>query len=149
MAFFIDISEMSPKKLYCYFFYAFYRVWLNIDNGFGATGIFQTSSKALICMSAIEIWLMFSIGIYIGHIFNIHIPFLSFFVFTPLIILLVIKWFIFDSGDKWKNYVIEFNKWPSQKNKIGFWIVGLTILAIILNFIYAVKLNLQPKGLKW
>ena len=68
-------------------------------------------------MSAIEIWLMFSIGIYIGHIFNIHIPFLSFFVFTPLIILLVIKWFIFDSGVNGKIMLLNLINGQVKKIK--------------------------------
>ena len=141
---------MSIKQLYCYFFYTFYRVWFNIDNSFGATGFFQTSSKALICMFAVETWLLFSIGIYFIHLFNIHtrISFFSFPVLAPFVILFITKWFIFENKDKWKNYVDDFNKWPKRKNRIGFWVVGMIILVVILNFIYAVNLNLQPKGLE-
>lgn len=139
---------MSIKQLYCYFFYTFYKIWFSIDNGFGTTGFFKTSSKALICMFAVEIWLVFSIGIYFGLLFNLHthIPFFSFPIFAPLVILFIIKWLIFEREDKWKNYVNEFNKWPKRKNGIGFWVVGIIILVVILNFIYAVNLNLQPKG---
>jgi len=142
---------MSIKQLYSYFFYTLYKIWLNIDNAFGATGFFPTSTKALICMFPVEIWLVFSIGIYCGHLFNIHthIPFFSLPIFAPLIILLVIKWFIFEREDKWKNYVKEFDKWPKGKNRMGFWVVGIIILFVLLNFLYAVNLNLQPKGLKW
>ena len=142
---------MNIKQLYCYFFYTLYRTWLNVDNAFRATGLFQTSTKALICMFVVEIWLLFSIEIYCDHFLNIHlfISFFSFPILAPAIILLIIKWFIFEKEDKWKSYVKEFNKWPKEKNRLGFWTVGLIILAVLLNFFYAVNLNLQPTGLKW
>lgn len=144
-------SEMSIKQLYCYFFYTLYKLWLNIDDAFGANGVFSTSTKALITMFPVEIWLLFSIGIYYDHIFNIHkhIPLVSFPILVPSIFLLIIKWFFFQKKEVWKNYVKEFDKWSKREKRMGFWLVGIIIVFVILNFIYAVNLNLQPTGIKW
>lgn len=142
---------MSIKQLYGYFFYILYKMWLKIDKGFGATGPFPTKSKALLCMLAIEAWLVFSIALYFGYFFNFHphITFFSFVGLAPFLILIVIKWFVFDKDKRWKAYVKEFDKWPQKKNRIGLWIVVMTILFITFNFIYSLYLNPPPGGLKW
>ncbi len=142
---------MSIKQLYGYFFYILYRIWLKIDKAFGATGPFPTKMKALICMFGIEVWLVFSIALYFGYFFNVHphIAFFSFIGLGPFIILLGIKWFIFEKDDQWKYYVKEFDSWPSQKKRTGAWIVIIMILFIIFNFIYSLYLNPPPGGLRW
>ncbi|MFA6249142.1 MAG: hypothetical protein WC615_19525 [Mucilaginibacter sp.] len=139
---------MTIKQLYCYYFYTLYKAWLSVDNAFGATGPFKTSNKALICMFPAELWLLFSIGIYCGRIFNIHlhIPFLP--ILAPAIILYIIKWFVFDRENKWKGYVNEFDKWPKGKNRAGGWVVVTIIMFVLLNFIFAVNINLQSNGIK-
>jgi hypothetical protein len=142
---------MSIKQLYGYFFYILYRMWLRIDKGFGATGPFPTKMKALICMFGVEVWLVFAVALYCGYFFNIHphIAFFSFIGLAPFIVLLIMKWFIFEKADRWKNYVNEFDSWPPKRNRVGTWIVILLILFIILNFIYSLYLNPPPGGLKW
>jgi len=142
---------MSIKQLYSYFFYILYGIWFKIDKSFGATGPFPTKMKALICMFGIEVWLVFSIALYFGYFFNIHphIVFFSFFGLAPFIILLVMKWFIFEKDDRWENYVKEFNRWSPKKNRAGAWIVIIVILFIVFNFIYSLHLNPPPGGLKW
>ena len=141
---------MSIKELYGYFYYAFYKTWLKIDNAFGATGLFPTDKKAGLCMFAVEVWLGFSIVGYIGHLFNIHVHISKFMALVPFVILFIINWFIFEKNDKWKNYVHEFNKWPKEKNRKGFWIVRIIILVIAISFFYIVHLlNPAVDQLKW
>lgn len=142
---------MNINKLYGYFFYILYKMWLKIDKSFGATGPFPTKMKALICMFAIEVWLVFAIALYCGYFLNIHphIAFFSFVGLAPFIVLLVMKWFIFEKDDRWKNYVREFDNWPPKRNLAGTWIVIMMILFVIFNFIYSLYLNPPPGGLKW
>jgi hypothetical protein len=142
---------MSIKQLYGYFFYTLYRIWFKIDKAFGATGPFPTKMKVLVCMFGIEVWLVFSIALYFGYLFNIHphIAFFSFVGLAPFVILLVMKWFIFEKDDQWKNYIREFDNWPKKKNRTGRWIVIIAIIFIIFNFIYSLYLNPPPGGLKW
>ena len=142
---------MSIKQLYGYFFYILYRIWFKIDKAFGASGPFPTQTKALIFMFGIEVWLVFSIAGYFGYFFNFH-PHIAFFSFTglaPFIILLVMKWFIFEKEDRWRSYVKEFDRWPPKRNRIGAWVVTIVILFIIFNFIYSLYLNPPPGGLRW
>ncbi len=142
---------MSIKQLYGYFFYILYRIWFKIDKSFGATGSYPTKMKALICLFGIEVWFVFSIALYFGYFFSIHphIAFFSFIGLAPFIILLVMKWFVFEKDDRWKNYVKKFDSWPPKKNRAGAWIVIVMILFIIFNFILALYLNPPPGGLKW
>lgn len=142
---------MSIKQLYGYFFYILYRMWLKIDRAFGATGPFPTKMKALICMFGIEVWLVFAIALYCGYFFNIHphIALFSFVGLAPFIVLLVMKWFIFEKDDRWKNYVKEFDSWPPKRNRVGTLGVVMMILFVIFNLIYSLYLNPPPGGLKW
>lgn len=142
---------MNIKQLYGYFFYSLYKICIKIDKAFGASGPFPTETKALICMFVVEVWLVFAISLYFGYFFNFHphIVFFSFIGLAPFIILLVMKWFIFEKNDRWKNYVIEFDSWPSQKRQKSSWIVDAIIIFIIFNFFYSLYLNPPPGGLKW
>ena len=142
--------EMSIKQLYGYFFYTLYRIWFRIDKAFGTTGPFPTKMKAMVCMSAIEVWVVFSGALYVGYFFNINAR-TSVFSFTGIVILIILfmtKWFVFEKNDRWKNYVREFNQWQTEKNRLGAWVVFVLILFIIFNFIYSLYLNPSPDGLK-
>jgi predicted MFS family arabinose efflux permease len=125
---------MGVKQLYGYFFYTFYRLWLIVEGAFGAPLRFTKEKTASICMLAVEIWLGFAVGGYIGHFFNIHVHIPFFIVLVPCAILFLINWFIFEKNDKWKDYVHEFDKWAKGKNRKGASLGAVIILLIIVSF---------------
>ena len=138
---------MSLKQFYGYFFYTFYRLWLNVEGAFGAPLRFSKEGTATISMCAVEMWLGFSIVGYTGYFFNIHVHIPFSIVLILCLILLGIHWVIFGKGE-WKNYVHEFNKWPKGKNRIGAWIVALISIFIFVSFLYVVHL-LNPGVDEW
>jgi hypothetical protein len=58
-------------------------------------------------------------------------------VFIPLVLVLLINYVAFIHTDVWKDYVIEFDKMPKKKNRIGSWIVFGIVLFIISNLIFS------------
>jgi hypothetical protein len=129
---------MNIKQLYGYFYYFFYNIWHKIDMAFGASGPFPTEIKAFVCMFAVEVWLVFAIATYFGYFFNIN-PRSGVYLFmisTPFIVLFVMNWFIFEKDNRWKNYVKKFNSWPPKRNRVGTWLVIITILVVFFNFLY-------------
>jgi hypothetical protein len=134
---------MSVKKMYCYLFYVFYKLWAKIDKGFGATGPFPTDMKAAVFILAIEIWILFSIFFYYCYFFKTH-PYITFFSpqgIVPFCVLFFIKWFVFWKDDQWKNYVKEFDRWPKEKNRKGVWIVVAVVFFVISNFVISFYLS--------
>jgi len=139
---------MSLKQLYGYFFYTFYRLWLNVEDAFGAPLRFTKQGTATLCMFGVEIWLVFATAGYIGYFCNIHVHIPFVIVLIPCFTLFVVNWFIFEKNNKWKYYVHEFDKWPKTKNRRGAWIAAVITILILVNFFYVVHL-LNPGVDEW
>jgi hypothetical protein len=55
------------------------------------------------------------------------------------------NFFFFYYKDYWKQIVHRYDKWPESKNDKGSVLVGVFILVIIGNFIFACFLYKQPQ----
>ncbi|MET3036907.1 hypothetical protein ABXT08_12430 [Chryseobacterium sp. NRRL B-14859] len=128
---------MSIKKLYYYFFYKIYKAIQYTSAPFGD---FLTNFKAGLVMIALEIWSIFSIGIYYSLITNTKIEW-SISMSPIYILLIVIIGFNYYSSldylNIWKDYYNEFERLPKKKNLIGSWIVFGIVLLIVGNLIFS------------
>lgn len=137
---------MSFKEMYYYVFYKFYKFF----EAFKTTR-WLTDTKSGIVLGVLEVFVLFSLINYydllVGQQKDLDIKSVE--IFLPLLIIVLIKWFFFIKDDTWKDYVLEFDKWPKEKNRKGTWIVAGVILTIMANFIFSLYLNPPPGGLRW
>lgn len=124
---------MNIKKAYYYLFYKFYKM------SEAAPSRWMSDWKAGICIIALEIWLLMSVGIYFSVFTkqSMELELSNPIVLMPLIIILALNYFLFVHTDVWKDYVKEFDKLPKKKNRIGSWIVLGIVLFVIVNLIFS------------
>lgn len=134
---------MHFKKFYHYTFYKLFNFYEKTPF-WGAKWL--SDWKALFSMMVLEIWLLLSSLIYykvytkrdfIAE--NLMVPVLI----IAAIIFSLVKYFVFEYQNKWKDYIREFNKYSKKKNRIGGIIVWAIILLIIANLIFAFYLMSQ------
>jgi len=128
---------MSLKQAYYYLFYKLYKIAMH--------GAIKSLSSfyAEVGIMALEIWFFMSLFNYYSIFFNRYatIELKSIKGIAPLIIILVVNYFIFDYKNKWKKYVTEFDTWPKKRNKIGGIIVFSVIILIVANLIFSFYLT--------
>jgi hypothetical protein len=95
--------------------------------------------KAGIAIIALEIFLISSLFIYYKVFFNryIHLAKSNSDIIVIMLLVVVPNYFAFAHTDVWKDYVVEFDKMPKKKNRIGSWIVFGIVLFIIGNLIFS------------
>ena len=134
---------MKPKKVYQYVFYKFYRFY-DVDSiWLGAK--WWSDWKASFSVLVLEIWLLISFVNYY-EVFtekDFSSDSKNIISLVILLILVVIKYFVFEHGERWKEYIKEFDKWPKNKNKIGSIMVWMLVLFILANLIYSFYLISQ------
>jgi hypothetical protein len=64
-------------------------------------------------------------------------------LFIVLAIINIVNYLIFHHKDKWKAYVYQFDKLPKKINIIGSWVVLITVIIIVTNFILSFYLYYQ------
>lgn len=116
--------------MYYYLFYRLYKFWEK------APARFWSDFKSGISIIALEVWLLFSLFNYYSLIRNekLDISFTSPVIIFPLILIFIVNYWFFVHNDKWKYYVVEFDKIPRNKNLIGGIVIWLIIVIIIVNF---------------
>jgi hypothetical protein len=125
------------RNAYYYLFYRIYRVVEKSSKTMG--GAFFTDFKAVCLLIILEIYLLFSIGIYWTEIgdFNIELRLELPIVYVPLILVIGLNSIAFGNRKVWQRYVAEFERWPKRKNVIGGWIVVSLMSLLVANFIFA------------
>lgn len=124
------------RKAYYYLFYRIYRVVDKSSKAMG--GAFLTDFKAVCYLIILEIYLLFSIGIYWTEIgdFNIELRLDMPIVYVPLILVIGLNSIAFGNRKVWQRYVAEFERWPKRKNAIGGWIVVSLMSLLVANFVF-------------
>ncbi len=102
-------------------------------------GAFLTDFKTVCLLIILEIYLLFSFGIYRAEIgdFNIELKLDMPIVYVPLILVVGLNSIAFGNRKVWQRYVAEFERWPKRKNVIGGWIVVSLMSLLVANFIFA------------
>ena len=134
---------MKPKKVYQYLFYKLYKfydvdsIWLGAKR--------WTDWKASFSLLVLEFWLLISFynyyDVFTEKDFSSYSK--NIISLATLLILVIIKYFVFEQRNRWKEYIIEFDKWPKKKNKIGTIMVWMLVLFIMANFIFSFYLISQ------
>jgi len=92
--------------------------------------------RAILSMTFVECWLIFSIYNYLDLILKQTITIGLFSVTAlPFIVILLIKWFAFIKDDKWIIYTQKFDDWPKVKNLKGSYVVAVGVIFIFGNLI--------------
>ena len=136
----INHSKMNIKKIYSYIFYKLYKF------SEAAPSKWWSDWKALIALEALEVWLIISIFIYYDVITKKELPDDKTIVLVGvfiIIILSLIKYFVFYHKDQWKIYVKEYDKLSKRQNKIGSALVIILIILILCNLIFSFFLMSQ------
>ena len=63
--------------------------------------------------------------------------------FTIGVIFCIINYFAFIHTNKWKAYIIKFDRLPPNKNKLGGWAVFLIAIFVVANLIFSFYLISQ------
>ena len=134
---------MKPKKVYQYLFYKLYKfydvdsIWLGAKR--------WTDWKAPFSLLVLEFWLLISFynyyDVFTEKDFSSYSK--NIISLATLLIFVIIKYFVFEQRNRWKEYIIEFDKWPKKKNKIGTIMVWMLVLFIMANFIFSFYLISQ------
>jgi hypothetical protein len=131
---------MTIKKAYYYLFYKLYRF------SESAPSRWLSDWKATFSLLVLEIWILVSFMVYY-KVFTkkdlIPDNRLTMMGITVVVVLSLIKYFVFEYQDRWKEYVVEFNKWPAKKNKTGTLVVWFIVLLIIANLTFSFYLMSQ------
>lgn len=125
---------MNIGKAYSYLFYKLYKFW-----EWASTPKFWSNWKAELTIDVLEILLGFSLVSYYTAITKSWVNFLnnSYSVLFYIVIIAIPNHYFFHHRIEWKETVKEFDQWPERKNQIGSIIVGMTVAAVIANFIFA------------
>jgi hypothetical protein len=126
---------MTFKKAYCYLFYKLYRFWETVS-----MPRFWSSWKATLSLMALELWILMSILVYYTVITKEDLmsdKLLVVVIIITGVIFSLIKYFVLDRKDQWKDYVQEFDKWPKRKNNIGTLVAWVVVLLIIGNLVFS------------
>ena len=128
------------KRAYCYIHYKFYKFFETIPLRW------SSEWKAEGLLMVLEIWLLISILVYY-KVFNksdlIDREFERPIGIVVVIILVFVKYFVFEKNKRWLAYVKEFDALPKSKNRLGTLIVGLIVFLIITNTIFSFYLMSQ------
>jgi hypothetical protein len=108
----------------------------------------MSQTKAMIIVSALEIWFLASIIIYIEiatfkYSENLG-PSMAIFAILSLIMLAITIPAL--GGGEWKKYVKEFDEWDGVNKNKGTWIVAIITVVIFLNFLTSISLWRQLQG---
>lgn len=126
------------KKGYHYLFYKFYKF------SEAAPSKWLSDWKASLMLDIIVVLLFTSL-------LNYYKVFVSskshlgedYLLLIVLAIINILNYIVFHNKDKWKEYVYEFDKLPFKINIIGSWVVLVTVIIIITNFIFSFYLYYQ------
>ncbi|MFI5160805.1 MAG: hypothetical protein ACHQHN_05980 [Sphingobacteriales bacterium] len=92
--------------------------------------------RAILLMTFVECWLIFSIYNYLDLFFEQKIIVRLFSIaILPFVVILFIKWFTFIKDNKWLTYNRKFDDWPKAKNLKGTYIVTASVIVIFGNLI--------------
>jgi len=126
-------------KAYYYLFYKLYKFW---ENGHFT---FWSEWKASISIIVLQIWFILSLFVYYKIFINryIHLAGDNIEIYLVAIPIWGINYFIFHHHSKWRSIVVEFDKLPQEKNKIGGIIVWSIIILVVVNVIFSFYLMSQ------
>lgn len=134
---------MNIKKSYYYFFYKFYKL------GERSPSSLPSNYTAAVAIIVLEVIFLGALKFYYIEFIdqNSTFQFFALQTFIPLGVVLCLNYFAFLNGVGWKKYVIEFDRWPREKNAVGTWIVvGITIF-ILVNMAIAIHVMSQITGI--
>ncbi|MBO9675177.1 MAG: hypothetical protein J7577_17150 [Sphingobacteriaceae bacterium] len=125
---------MTIKKSYYYLFYKLYKFWQVVS-----TPKIWSDWKAELCIDALILLLGASILVYYKVFVNRYFHFgdSNLPVIITCISISLINYFVFHHKSQWKEIVIRFDAYPPESHKRGSFVVGLVILAVIINLIFA------------
>lgn len=129
------------------YYYFFYKIYKFLQLSFLTKG--NTKYKAVLIIINLEILTVFSFFNYEDVFFKQHVDvnFFSVKVLLPVILLGLIKWFLFSRDDRWMDYVKKFDQWPKKKNRIGTVIVIGIVALLVANFIASVHFNIYTPAI--
>ncbi|TMI63054.1 MAG: hypothetical protein E6H07_16785 [Bacteroidetes bacterium] len=87
-----------------------------------APSVWWSDWKAIFSLLILEIWVLLSGMVYYKVFMKKDLVpdnRLATVSFAVVVVLSLIKYFVFVHRDHWKEYVQEFGKWPERKNKLG------------------------------
>ena len=128
------------KRAYYYLFYKFYKL------AESSPSRWLSDWKAGVCIIALELFLISSIANYFVFFVDksLHLAELSNWGLIICVLAVVTPNYIaFLHTDTWKDYVMEFDRLPKKKNRIGGWIILGVVLFVIINFIFSFYLYYQ------
>ena len=120
------------KRCYYYFFYKIYKS-IEYTSEIGG-GKFWTDFKASIVLSVLEIWFVFSLFFFYKINFNQIFDLDKILYLITGGVIFIVNTVVFDYSNKWKEYNIEFEHLPKNKNIIGGIIVWAIIILITIGF---------------
>ena len=132
----INNSSFTLKKAYYYLFYKLYKfvqtckIKSKIDIYVG------------IVIGTLEFYLLNSFFFYYKFFFNKDAIYeiTSPYVIISILFVILLNTFAFIITDKWKNYMTEFDQWPSKKNMLGGLIVWGILSFVMVNLIFSIYL---------
>lgn len=127
--------KLTPMRVYQFVFFTFYQFFENWSPSSRALA-FRASSAVI----ALEAWLGLSVWSAIELHYRVAYwpPLPAVVAFGVLI--LTIDYTTFRRGERWRNYVTEFENWPSGALTLGRILVGGTTVVIIAAYFYLLRL---------
>ena len=127
------------KRAYYYLFYKLYKSMK------ASAYTWLSDLRAGIVIVILETQLLFIIGNYYSALAKkiIKITIYDPIVYLPILAIFTINYVMFIHTDRWKKYVVEFDKLPKRTNRIGSWIVFGLIAFVELNLFFSLYLISQ------
>jgi hypothetical protein len=124
---------MNIKNIYNYFFYKFYKF------SEASPSRWLSDWKAELLLDVFVGLTFFSLMTYYTIYFDRHFKLPSGYIIVGIYILLIAlpNYFIFHHKDQWKEIVKYFDQLPKYKNKMGSWIVFISVLLVITNLFFS------------
>ena len=122
---------------YYYMFYKFYKM------SEAAPSRGMSDWKAGLVIIVLEFWFTASILNYYTFFIDTSLKISKNNFFTIGVIFCIINYFAFIHTNKWKAYIIKFDRLPPNKNKLGGWAVFLIAIFVVANLIFSFYLIYQ------
>ena len=116
---------------YYYMFYKFYKM------GEAAPSRWMSDWKAGLLIIVLEFWFTTSFLNYYKVFININYNMSKIHLFIIWVILCGINYFAFIHTNKWKYYIIKFDRLPPNKNKLGGWVVFILAVFVFTNLLFS------------
>ena len=116
---------------YYYMFYKFYKM----SEAAPSRGI--SDWKAGLVIIVLEFWFAASILNYYEFFIDRHLKISKTHFNIIGLILICINYFAFIHTNKWKKYIIKFDRLPPNKNKLGGWVVFVLAVFVFTNLLFS------------